>query len=169
MTNLKDMDPISWLPAPPWGGLPPLFGAPWERQEQEETRVPSRTYQDPPEVSQAPPPSPPRPVPTGTPAYSGGGPGCRAADSCLLVHGYLVQLAEGKSGFGVLQIAKDRLEDGAAGAERMGSPELANRMREVASELSEVRTREQAATLAPRLKDPSDQTWELGRRCGGHR
>jgi hypothetical protein len=68
----------------------------------------------------------------------------------------------------VLKIAQERLEDGAVGAERMGSPELANRMREVAAELPEVRTREQAAALAPVLKELSDQTWDLGRRCGGH-
>lgn len=97
-----------------------------------------------------------------------GGPGCRAADSCLLVHGYLDSLAEGKGGFGVLQVAKERLEEGAAGAARMGRPDLARRMRDAAGELPQVRTAEQAAALAPRLKDLSNETWELGRRCGGH-
>jgi hypothetical protein len=86
-----------------------------------------------------------------------------------LVHGYLVNLAEGKSGFGVLRVGKDRLEEGAAGAARMGQGELAREMRAVAQELPEVKSSEAAAALAPRLKELSDQTWDLGRRCGGHR
>lgn len=104
-----------------------------------------------------------------TPGFENpGGPGCRAADACLLVHGYLVNLADGKTGFGVLRVAKERMEEGAAGAERMGHVQLAGRMREVAAELPQVHTPEQAAALAPRVKELSDQTWDLGRRCGGH-
>ena len=155
MANPDDRESSSWIPTPPWGGLPPLFGAPWERQEPEQPRA---------RVAVAPPPPPkPRARP-----MSPGGPGCRAADSCLLVHGYLVQLADGKSGFGVLRVAKERLEEGAAGADRMGEPQLAQEMRAVAQELPQVTTPEAAAALAPKLKALSDQTWDLGRRCGGH-
>ena len=54
------------------------------------------------------------------------------------------------------------------GAARMGEPQLAQEMRAVAQELPQVQTPEAAATLAPRVKTLSDQTWDLGRRCGGH-
>ena len=60
------------------------------------------------------------------------------------------------------------MEEGAAGAAQMGAVEIAGRMRQVAAELPAIRTPEAAATLAPRLKELSDQTWDLGRRCGGH-
>ena len=173
MTSPTDRDSTSWLPTPPWGGLPPLFGAPWERQGQEEPRVklPSTEATLP-----VPSPSPPRPVPPPLPVPTGtqirpislGGPGCRAADSCGLVLYYLSQLAEGEPDFGVLRVAKERLEDGAVGAGRMGSPELGNRMREVSAELPQVRTSAAAAALVPRLKELCHETWDLGRRCGGH-
>jgi hypothetical protein len=96
-----------------------------------------------------------------------GGPGCIAADSCLLVHSYLVQLAEGKSGFGVLRVAKERLEEGGAAAGQLGKDQLAREMRAVAQELPQVRTSSDAAALVPRLKTLCDETWELGRRCTG--
>ena len=132
------------------------------------TRRASRAVREPPPRPQ-PKPMPPRaPAPTVQPAPSGGGPGCRAADACLLVHGYLVNLADGRSGFGVLQIAKGRLEEGAIGAAQMGQAQLAQEMRAVAQELPQVTTPEAAAALAPKLKGLSDQTWDLGRRCGGH-
>ena len=156
------MDPLSWLPDPPWGGLPPLFGAPWERQEEEEPRAPRRVA--PVLVT----PTRPQPKPASPRPMYPGGPGCQAADSCLLVHGYLVQLAEGKQGFGVLRVAKERLEEGAVGAARMGDAQLAQEMRQVAQELPQVTTPEAAAALAPHLKELADQTWDLGRRCGGH-
>jgi hypothetical protein len=94
------------------------------------------------------------------------GPGCKAADACLLVHGYLVNLAEGKTGFGVLKIAKERLEQGATAASQLGQAQLAQEMRTVSQDLPEVHTAEQAAALVPTLKALCDQTWELGRRCG---
>ena len=156
MANPDDRE-SSRIPTPPWGGLPPLFGAPWERQEEEEPRAPRRVA-----------PIPARPNPASPRPMSPGGPGCRAADSCLLVHGYLVQLADGKRGFGVLRVAKERLEEGSVGADRMGEPQLAQEMRAVAQELPQVTTPEAAAALVPRLKELCDQTWDLGRRCGGH-
>ena len=163
MTTPENIDPRSWLPTPPWRGLlPPLFGLPWERQEEEEPRIPRRVAP----VAVAPAPSQSKPMST-SPNYMGG-PGCRAADACLLVHGYLVNLAEGKSGFGVLRVAKERLEQGAIGAAQMGQAQLAQEMRAVAQELPQVTTPEAAAALAPKLKNLSDQTWDLGRRCGGH-
>ena len=115
-----------------------------------------------------PPITAPAPAPTRQPAPPISRPGCTAADSCLLVHGYLVNLAEGKSGFGVLRLAKERLEEGAAGAEQMGEPQLAASMRQISQSLPQVKTPEAAAALAPKLKALSDQTWDLGRRCGGH-
>ena len=163
MANPDDRESSSWIPTPPWGGLPPLFGAPWERQEEEEPRAVVAPRQAP-RIA----PSDLAALKKAASKISSGGPGCRAADSCLLVHGYLVQLAEGKSGFGVLRVAKERMEEGAVGAERMGQTQLAQEMRKVAQDLPEIHTPEQAAALAPRLKELSDQTWDLGRRCGGH-
>lgn len=155
MTSLTERDPSSWLPLPPWQG-PPVPR--WMVEEsEEEPRSPRRVT-----------PTHPQPKPTSPGPMYPGGPGCRAADSCLLVHGYLVNLAEGKSGFGVLRVAKERLEEGAAGAARMGQAQLAAEMREVAQALPKVHTAEEAAALAPRMKQLTDETWELGRRCGGH-
>ena len=147
--------PADFLPLPPWEG-PPLPRC-FVEESQEETPAPRRLSPSEPPVKSF-----------GTfPSYQAG-PGCKAADSCLLVHGYLVHLAEGQSGFGVLRVAKERMEEGALGAERMGQGQLAHEMRQVAQELPEVRTPKQAAALAPKLKELSDQTWDLGRRCGGH-
>mgnify|MGYP001589350986 CR=1 FL=1 len=157
MTSPKQRDSDNWLPPPPWEGLPPLFGAPWERQEEEEPRAPRRVAADRPQVK---PPS--------TASTHLAGPGCKAADSCLLVHNYLVHLAEGRSGFGVLQIAKERLEEGATAASQLGRQDLAHKMREVASALPQVHTAEQAAALVPKLKDLCVQTWDLGRLCGDY-
>ena len=157
MTSPKNMALSSWLPAPPWEGLPPLFGLPWEHQEEEELRAPRRVAA-----------TRPQPKPAGSGPVYQGGPGCRAADACLLVYGYLVHLAEGKSGFGVLKVAKARLEEGAIGAAQMGQVQLAREMRAVAQEVALVTTSEAAAALVPKLKQLSDQTWDLGRRCGGH-
>jgi hypothetical protein len=50
----------------------------------------------------------------------------------------------------------------------MGQAQPAQELRAVAQELPEVKTSEAAAALAPKLKELSDQTWDLGRRCGGH-
>ena len=155
MTSLLDRDPGSWLPLPPWQG-PPVPR--WMLEEHEE--------QASAPVRMAPPlPNPKSAGPA--PTYPGG-PGCRAADSCLLVHGYLIHLAEGKGGFGVLKVAKARLEEGAGAASQLGQVQLAREMRQVAQALPEVQTAEQAAALAPRMKALADQTWDLGRRCGGH-
>jgi len=134
----------NWLPAFPWEG-PPV-----PRHLLERNGTPEREMA-------------PRPI-----RVHADGPGCKAADACLLVHSYLVNLAEGKSGFGVLRVGKDRLEEGAAGAARMGRVELAREMLKVAQELPLVKTPKAAEALAPRLKELSDQTWDLGRRCGGH-
>ena len=149
----------------PWESL--VSSSPDEPRRRK-PRPPVSTYKAPPAPLPASVPAQP-PVPTQKPAPSlQGGPGCQAADACLLVHGYLVNLAEGKSGFGVLRVAKERMEAGAAGAAQMGQAQLAQEMRAVARELPQVTTPEAAAALAPRLKELSDQTWDLGRRCGGH-
>lgn len=135
--------------------LPRIFGFPWEMEEQEEPKARGRAA-----------PTPPPPEPASPASMSSGGPGCRAADSCLLVHGYLVNLAEGKNGFGVLRVAKERLEAGAVAATQLGKEQLAREMRAVAQELLHIRTSAAAATLVPRLKALCDQTWDLGRHCG---
>lgn len=147
-------EPQEWLPALPWEG-PPVPR--WMIERPQEETIPSDSVA-------AVRPQVERP----SAGMHLAGPGCKAADSCLLVHGYLVHLAEGQSGFGVLKIGKERLEEGALGAARMGQDQLAAEMREVALALPEVHTAEQAAVLAPKLKELSDQTWDLGRRCGGH-
>ena len=144
----------------PWESL--VSSSPDEPRRRK-PRPPVSTYKAPPAPLPASVPAsvppPPRPVPTQKPAPSlQGGPGCQAADACLLVHGYLVKLAEGKSGFGVLRVAKERMEAGAVGAARMGEAQLAQEMRAVAQELPQVQTPEAAATLAPRVKTLSDQT-----------
>lgn len=140
--------PRQWLPPPPWQGPPLPY---WMVLPQKEAGAEQPPVQRPP---------------AGALPYAG--PGCKAADSCLLVHGYLVHLAEGKSGFGVLKVAKARLEEGAKAANQLGQSQLADEMRAAAQELAQVRTPAAAAALAPRLKELSDQTWDLGRRCGGH-
>ena len=156
MASPKQRDSDNWLPPPPWEGLPPLFGAPWERQEEEEPRAPRRVATDRPQVK----------PPTASVHLSG--PGCKAADACGVVLYYLTQLSEGKSGFGVLRVAKERMEEGAVAATHLGKTDLAASMQSVAQALPEIRTPEAAAALVPRLKALCDQTWELGRLCGGH-
>lgn len=95
------------------------------------------------------------------------GPGCQAADASLLVLGYLTQLAGGKGSFGVLGIGKVRLEEGAVAASRLGETQIAQAMSTAAQELPSIHTPEAASRMMPVLQKLVDQTWELGRRCGG--
>ena len=158
---------LSWCMKFPWEQLVNLSSdEPRSRVSTSHAR--SKARPAPPEPVKIAVAAPPRPVVPVAVATHRPGPGCQAADACLLVHNYLVHLAEGKSGFGVLGVAKERLEEGAAGAARMGEAKLAQEMRIVAQELPQVTTPEAAAALAPKLKALSDQTWDLGRRCGGH-
>ena len=158
---------LAWCSRLPWEDLV-RFGSGATGAAVATRRAPKATRPAP--ARSPPPPVQPRvPAPAVKPAPSlQGGPGCQAADACLLVHGYLVNLADGKSGFGVLRVAKTRLEEGAAGAAQMGQAQLAQEMRAVAQELPQVTTPEAASALVPKLKGLSDQTWDLGRRCGGH-
>jgi len=94
-------------------------------------------------------------------------PGCTAADGCLLVHSYLINLAEGKQGYGVLQIGAERMEEGARAADQIGQRELAQEMRQIAQELPNVHEPGAARALAQKLKPLADQAWDLGRRCKG--
>ena len=93
-------------------------------------------------------------------------PGCAAADAALLVQGYLDGLSRGNGGFGVLALGKTRLEEGARAAEGMGQGQLATELRDVATQLPAVRTREDAARVAQQLQPVADKAWRLGRICG---
>ena len=156
MTSPKQRDPDNWLPPPPWEGLPPLFGAPWERQDKEEPRAPRRVATDRPQV---------KPASTGL-MYSGG-PGCKAADATLLNLSYLEGLSRGLGGFGVLRVGRERLEEGAKAAQQLGHADLAREMRAIAEELPQVRDATNAAALADRLRPVADRAWSLGASCKG--
>ena len=156
MASPKQRDSDNWLPPPPWEGLPPLFGAPWERQEEEEPRAPRRVATDRPQV---------KPASTGL-MYSGG-PGCKAADATLLNLSYLEGLSRGLGGFGVLRVGRERLEEGAKAAQQLGYHDLAREMRVIAQELSQVRDEAGAAALAEKLRPVADRAWGLGASCKG--
>ena len=94
-------------------------------------------------------------------------PGCTAADNSLLVQAHLKGLAGGRGGFGVLRTSKEKLEEGADAAERVGRGELAEEMRRIAGELPDVRTQSGALALSEALEPVVEQCWELGRRCKG--
>ena len=94
-------------------------------------------------------------------------PGCTAADNALLVHSYLSNLADGKPGFGVLRIGKERLEEGAKAAAHLGHPEIAAEMTAIAVELPNVRDPEAARMAAEKLKPVVDAAWGLGQTCKG--
>lgn len=160
MTSPRDREPSSWLPAPPWEGLPPLFGLPWERQEQEDPRAPGRVE---------PTPRPPRsaPAPVIRAASSITRPGCTAADAALLNLSYLQGLSRGLGHFGVLQVGRERLEEGAKAAQQLGHHDLAREMRVIAQELPQVRDEAGAAALAEKLRPVVDRAWNLGASCNG--
>lgn len=157
----EDMDPISWLPPAPWEGLPPLFGAPWERQEQthEEPRAP---------IASAPARSQPKPL--GPHPMSPGGPGCRAADNGGTALYHLDGLGyHWKTNFGVLRVTKVILEEGARAAETAGDPRIAEEYRAIAQDLPQVHDAAQAREVAEQLRPVAFRAWELGARCeGGH-
>ena len=160
MTSPRDREPRSWLPAPPWEGLPPLFGLPWERQEEEEPRAPGGVASPP-----RPPRSAPAPVIKAAPSITR--PGCTAADAALLNLSYLEGLSRGLGHFGVLQVGRERLEEGAKAAQQLGHADLAREMRAIAQELSQVRDEAGAAALADRLRPVADRAWPLGASCKG--
>lgn len=145
MTSPRDREPSSWLPVPPWEGLPPLFGLPWERQEREEPRAPGRVE----------------------PSPSINRPGCTAADATLLNLSYLEGLSRGLGGFGVLRVGQERLEEGAKAAQQLGHPDLAREIRAIAEELPQVHDATAAAALAEKLRPLADRAWSLGAACKG--
>ena len=93
-------------------------------------------------------------------------PGCQIADTCLVIHGYLEELAEGNGGFGVLKLGKERLEEAVLIARAIGKESLADNMAEVAEKLPSVRTAEAAEELVSEMDDIKKQAWRLGRACG---
>lgn len=95
--------------------------------------------------------------------------GCTIADNTILARGHLEGLAKGLGGFGVLRVSKDRLEDAAQAAERLGKKDLSERIREIAKILPEIQNQQMAEDTARRLDTIVNESWDLGRRCkGGH-
>jgi hypothetical protein len=92
-------------------------------------------------------------------------PGCTAAERTILTLGFLEGLAEGEGGFGVLRQGKDYLERAAHAAESLGRRQLARDLRDIAGELPQVRTPEQARAVAERLRPLKSQAWLLGKQC----
>ena len=131
--------PRDWLPPPPWEG-PPI----------------PRRFVSKPELA----------LP-GSALPGLEKPGCIAADNTIVALGHLDGLRRGLGGFGVLRISKERLEEAAAASEQLGEGQLAQAMRSVAAQMSDVRTQEAAGRLADQLRPLADQAWHLGRRCKG--
>ena len=95
-------------------------------------------------------------------------PGCTAAETTILTLGFLEGLSEGMGGFGVLRQGKEYLETGAQAARSLGRTELADDLEQIAEDLAEVHTAEEAQLMAERLRPLKADTWELGRRCKGN-
>lgn len=153
-----------------------LTGVPWERlrsPERKELDVPrptlgaQRAIAAPAAVSPPPPqPEPaavPPPVPQQAPMAK---PGCTAADETGQVWFHLSGIAEGKPGSGVLRLDVDRLDRAAQGAEGMGHPEIAEKIRRFKDVLPQVRDAESAQRALVDFKPLVDETWYLGQRCG---
>jgi len=92
-------------------------------------------------------------------------PGCTAAETTILTRGILEDLGEGMGGFGVLRQGKAYLKGGARAAAKLGRPALAQQLSEIADELTQVHTPEQAGALAERLRPLEAEVWDLGKRC----
>jgi len=84
-----------------------------------------------------------------------------------MVHGHLTGLARGYGGFGLLRVSKERLDEAARAAEKLGQKTLAHDMKAIASELPNVRDEAAALGLANRLDPVIRQAWDLGKRCKG--
>lgn len=93
-------------------------------------------------------------------------PGCTAADETLLVHGHLHGLASGLGGFGLLRLSKERMERAAQAAEWVNEPQLAEAMRDFATQLPEIHDEEAAALAMEKMAPIIAEAWELGVRCG---
>ena len=156
------------------------LSVPWEQMAMSEHTPSPAKLKAAPSVPQAvkypslPPATPALPAwyPPTTPVKRGPPPpterpGCTAADNALLVHGYLSNLADGKPGFGVLRIGKERLEEGAKAAAHLGHPEIAAEMTAIAAELPNVRDPEAARLVAEKMKPVVDASWGLGQTCKG--
>ena len=115
------------------------------------------------EEGQAQPPNPPTPVAVG--AANPSKPACTAADESLLAYSYLDRLANGAQGFGVLRQGKEHLEAAAKAAEELKRRDIADKLRDIAAEMPNVRDGVAAAELADRLEPLTDECWELGRGC----
>jgi hypothetical protein len=72
----------------------------------------------------------------------------------------------GTGGYGVLRLGRQRLEDAAQVAERIGKGEMAEQLREIAEKMPEVHTPEAAAELAEEMRPVKERAWRLGRACG---
>lgn len=94
-------------------------------------------------------------------------PGCTAAETTILTRGILEDLARGFGGFGVLRQGKEYLEGGAKAAASVGRQDLAQQLDQIASELADVHTPEEAEVMAERLRMLEPDTWELAKRCTG--
>lgn len=123
----------------------------------------------PPRAARAAPP--PEPAPAQRPVETASlpnRPGCTAADEAAVALFHLNGLAQGKGGFGVLRVSKERLETAATAAESIKHPEIAQQYRAIASEMPEVHTPEAAKALAERLQPVIyNEAWALGQRCKG--
>lgn len=139
---------------------------PWERV----TRRPTLSFDYPPPATTAPPPQQEEPIevaPATPPGQSTTEkPGCTAADEAGQVLFHLQGLAEGKPGFGVLQLDGARLDRAAQGAEGMGHPEIATKLRAFKDELGSVTDQESAQAAVASFKPTVDEAWYLGQRCG---
>lgn len=112
----------------------------------------------------------PSPKATTSPAASAlahVGPGCTAADNAGVALYHLEGLASGKPNFGVLRVSKQRLEEGAQAAEKLGKSEIAREMRGIAAEMPNIRDAEAARGLADKLKPVAYSAWDLGAKCKG--
>jgi len=93
-------------------------------------------------------------------------PGCTAADNAGVALYHLEGLAiEGKPNFGVLQVTKERLEEGAAACDYLGQEALAQQMRHIAEELPRVHDALGARRLARELRPLAYKLWDLGAKC----
>ena len=93
--------------------------------------------------------------------------GCTVADNTILARGHLEGLAKGLGGFGVLRVSKERLEEAAQAAEQLGKSDLSGKIQEIAKTLPDVKDRQTAESIAHKLDQIVNESWDLGRRCKG--
>lgn len=97
-------------------------------------------------------------------------PGCTAADETLVVKGHLEGLAAGYGGFGVLRSPdeRERMRRAIQGAEQMGAPETAGKLKAAFALVGQVDDEDSAQRALEAVAPLVQETWDLGKRCGGH-